>query len=87
MKDKKKITDAVNEFNKYHGKISKVNLISINKDSFKIKFKGHFCHTCGFYDYFDDFRISLEENNLNADILNIKEINEGAIVKFISKNG
>src|SRR3989344_3630735 len=69
------------------GNISKVNLISINKDSFKIKFKGHFCHTCGFYDYFDDFRISLEENNLNADILNINEINEGAIVKFISKNG
>ena len=87
MKDKKKITDAVNEFNKYHGKISKANLISINKNFFKIKFKGSFCHTCGFYDYFDDFRISLEENNLNADILNINEINEVAIVKFISKNG
>ena len=87
MKDKKKIIKVIGEFNKYHGKISKADLISINKDSFKIKFKGHFCHTCGFYDYFDDFRISLEENNLNADILNIKEINEGAIVKFISKNG
>ena len=37
-----------------------------------IRFSGHFCFTCGLNDYFDDFVIEAEINNLNLSIIEIK---------------
>jgi len=45
-------------------------------------FTGTFCYTCGFYDYFDDLRYVLKEFNLSTEILEVKEVDGGAIVKF-----
>ena len=77
-----KIKKAVDEFNRYKSKEANARLIYANKDILKMMFKGSFCHTCGFYDYFDDLKILLENNGLLSNILNIKEIDEGAIVDF-----
>jgi hypothetical protein len=77
-----KIKKGIKEFNKYRSPEAKVKLISTNKKSFKLEFTGHFCVTCGFYDYFDDFIIFLEEVGLKTKIDKIKEIDNGAIVKF-----
>ena len=82
MSTKEKIVKAIDEFNKYRAPEAKATLISQGENSFKIEFKGSFCRTCGFYDYFDDYRILLQETGLETKIREIEEIDEGAIVIF-----
>jgi len=79
---KEKIAKAIEEFNKYRAPEAKATLISLGKESFKIEFTGSFCLTCGFYDYFDDYRIFLQEVGLESEVAGIEEIDEGAVVKF-----
>jgi hypothetical protein len=79
---KEKIVKAVKDFNKYTAPESKARLVSLSDGSFKIEFTGPFCRTCGFHDYFDDFKILLEEIGLGTKIAEIKEMDEGAAVKF-----
>jgi hypothetical protein len=69
-------------YNKYHSPEVKVKLMLMDTKFFKIEFTGSFCHTCGFYDYFDDYKILLEEKELKSETGGIIEIDEGAIVKF-----
>ncbi len=79
---KKNILKIINEFNKYRKPEIVGKLISINKDILKIRFTGSFCHTCGFYDYFEDFKFHLDDNKLKNKIFKIKETKNGAIVEF-----
>jgi len=79
---RKIIKNAIEEYNKYRSPEAKARLISINEMDLKIEFTGTFCHTCGFYDYFDDYKILLEEKGLKTKITEIEEIDEGANVKF-----
>lgn len=73
---------AIEEFNKYRVPEAKARLISLDEKSFKIEFTGSFCLTCGFYDYFDDYKIFLQEVGLETEIAEIEEIDEGSVVKF-----
>ncbi len=79
---KETIEKAVKEFNKFRAPEAVAQLLSLNNKSFKIEFTGPFCQACGFYDYFDDFKIFLEEIGSKADISQIKETKGGAIVTF-----
>jgi superoxide reductase len=80
---KKTINDAIKEYNKFRIPEIKAKLISINGISFNVEFTGSFCESCGFYDYFDDFSILLEDDyGLKTKIIEINEISEGAVVKF-----
>lgn len=76
------IKNAIREYNKYHSPEAKTKLVSMSEKAFKIEFTGSFCHTCGFYDYFDDYKILLEEKGLKAAVDEIIEIDEGAVVTF-----
>ncbi|MAG50936.1 hypothetical protein CL621_04865 [archaeon] len=80
---KRKIVRAIKEFNNQRTPEAKAKLILVNKKSFKIGFTGSFCRTCGFYDYFDDFKILLEETGLKIKITKMEEIDDGAIVRFM----
>ena len=82
MSTQEKIVKAIDEFNKYRAPEAKARLISQGENSFKIEFTGSFCRTCGFYDYFDDYRILLQETRIETKIREIEEIDEGAIVIF-----
>ena len=82
MSTNEKIVKAIDEFNKYRAPEAKARLISQDENSFKIEFTGSFCRTCGFYDYFDDYRILLQEIGMETKIRAIEEIDEGAIVIF-----
>jgi len=83
LKDLRNILkNAVREYNKYHSPEARTKLVSMSEKAFKIEFKGSFCHTCGFYDYFDDYKILLEERGLKAAVAEIIEIDEGAVVTF-----
>lgn len=77
-----KIGKAIEEFNKYRSPEANARLISRDVKSFIVEFTGPFCTTCGFYDYFDDLRIILEDSKLKSEIKEIEETDEGAIVKF-----
>jgi hypothetical protein len=76
------IEKTIEEYNKYRTPEVVARLVSLDSSGFNIEFKGHFCHTCGFYDYFDDFRFLLEDINLKTEIKEIEEIDEGAVVTF-----
>ena len=76
------IENAIGEFNKYHSPEANTKLVSMSDKSIKIEFTGTFCHTCGFYDYFDDYKILLEEKGLKAVIGEINEGDEKAVVTF-----
>jgi superoxide reductase len=79
---RKIIENAITEYNRYHSPEVKTQLITFGDESFTVEFTGSFCYTCGFYDYFDDYKIALEEKGLKTEISEVIEIDEGAIVKF-----
>lgn len=83
---REKVAEAIAEFNKYRVPEIEAKLISLGEESFEIEFTGTFCDTCGFYDYFDDFKILLEEFELMTEITEIREIDEGALVIFTAKS-
>lgn len=76
------LKNTIEEYNKYRTPEVIARLISFDNANFRIEFSGHFCYTCGFYDYFDDFRFLLEELKVKAEIKEIEEIDEGAVVTF-----
>ena len=77
-----KVEKAIEKFNKYRSPEAHAELYSAEKDSFSIIFSGSFCRTCGFHDYFDDFRIFLEEMGVKTEIADIEEGDEVNIVRF-----
>ena len=79
---KEKVEKAIGEYNRYRVPEAEARLISFGEKSFEVEFTGYLCCTCGFYDYFDDFKILLEEIGLRVKIAEIKEIDEGAAVRF-----
>ena len=78
----KTIEKVVKEYNKYRSPEALARVISVDGKSFKIEFIGPFCRSCGLYDYFDDFKLLLEDVGLKSKIGKIKEIDEGAVVRF-----
>jgi superoxide reductase len=77
----KNIEQMIDEYNKYRTPEVTARLLSIKDNFFKIELIGH-CHTCGFYDYFDDFRLLLEDFGLKSKIIEIDETEEGGIAEF-----
>ncbi len=86
MADNGGVARTVEKYNKYFSPEAHAKLVSFEGDSFRILFTGSFCHTCGFYDYFDDFRIFLEELGVMTEIKDVEELDDGAIVRFESGN-
>jgi len=79
---RRKVNWAVRKFNKYRSPEAKAKLLRLEEKEVVVDFTGTFCRTCGFYDYFDDLRIFLEERGIKAEILEIKEKIDGATVSF-----
>jgi len=77
---------AIEEYNKYRAPEVKATLVFLSDNEFKVMFGGSFCYTCGFYDYFDDFKFELEDLGVKVEIKEIQETSEGAIVTFIVKS-
>lgn len=76
------VLEAIEEYNKYRSPESKARLVLMAGDVFKVEFTGSFCYTCGFYDYFEDYKFLLEDMGLITEITEIEELEEGAIVTF-----
>jgi len=81
--NEEKIVNAIEKFKRYRVPEAKAKLLSSDKKSFKIEFTGPFCLSCGFFDYFDDFKIFSQEIGLEIEITEIEEKSDGAVVEFI----
>jgi superoxide reductase len=85
--DKQKLEVAIEEFNKYRDPLIVGKLTEIGEESFTMEFNGHFCRTCGFYDYFEDFQYELLDIiGLSTEIKEINELTEGALVVYSITN-
>jgi hypothetical protein len=76
---------AIEKYNKYHSPEAKAKFVKLNKNSAVIEFSGPFCNSCGVSDWFDDFKIELEKKRLVVNIENMKEKDDGYLVKFSFK--
>jgi predicted Zn-ribbon and HTH transcriptional regulator len=77
-----KVIEAIRDFNKYRSPEATAKLLKFDKKEFVVDFSGTFCRTCGFYDYFDDLKIFLEEKGVKSKVSKIEEKENGAIVIF-----
>ncbi|OYT64633.1 hypothetical protein B6U74_05115 [Candidatus Bathyarchaeota archaeon ex4484_205] len=76
------INSAIQEYNRYFSPEVNAQLLLLENDYFTVKFSGSFCQTCGFYEYFDDLRYIFEDHGIVAEIVEIREMEGGAEVKF-----
>jgi hypothetical protein len=70
------IEGAIRTYNRYRSPEVIAELVSIEKDSrkFTVLFKGTFCRTCGFYDYFEDLIYDvLDEVKIQTKVLDVDE--------------
>lgn len=79
---KELVLRAIKEYNKYRSPEVTAELLSMGRDTFEVRFTGPFCYSCGYYDYFEDLRLELEELGLRTKIVEVREIVEGAVVRF-----
>ena len=81
----KKLFDSINEilveFNKFRSPEVTAKLIRFNDGKLMLEFKGSFCNTCGFHDYFEDF--IYEMKRLRNVELHIEQIRENGFQKFV----
>lgn len=73
---------VIEEYNKYRSPEVTAEIEYIGEDYIEVLFKGSFCYTCGFYDYFEDFIIEAREFGIFLSLDRIVEVDEGAVVRF-----
>lgn len=76
------IRRAVDEYNRYRGAEAKARILSIDKEILTIEIRGSFCYTCGFYDWIEDMVYTFDEFNIESQIIEVKELEDGAIAKI-----
>ncbi len=81
-----KIAECIDEFNKYRSPEANATLLAFDGKRITVQFKGHFCKSCGFYDYFDDLKLIFEDKGLPISNLNVAENEDGAVVEFVREN-
>jgi len=79
----RKVEESIVDFNRYRVPEVEAEIAELHEDYFRVRFKGSFCKTCGFYDYFDDLMYNLIDIfEVKTEISNIKEESEGALVEY-----
>jgi superoxide reductase len=76
------VHQTIDEYNRYHAPEATVQLSNYDKHYYCVQFTGSFCYTCGFYDYFDDFKYLLEDHGIITVIDQVTETVSGAYVSF-----
>ncbi len=84
---RKAVKEAAERFNSLRSPEAKAVVLEIGGDLVKVEFTGNFCRTCGFYDYFEDFRLALEDFGVKARTVEIDEFEDGAVVTYRVEGG
>ena len=78
-----KIEVAILEYNRYRVNLVKAELKEFGETGFTVFFDGSFCETCGYYDYYEDLQVLLEDDyGLESRITEIMHLDEGDLVRF-----
>lgn len=78
----KAVLKAIDKYNSLRGRESFATIVQFTDKMIKVEFAGNLCRTCGFYDYFEDFRQLLEELGVRSKIEAVEETSEGAFVTY-----
>ena len=80
---REKLDSAISEYNRYRVNLVQAELRDLSETGFSVFFDGSFCETCGYYDYYDDLQVLLEdEYGVNSKIVEITHIEKGDLVRF-----
>jgi len=78
-----KINASIHEYNRYRVNLVEAELKEIDETGFAVFFDGSFCETCGYYDYYEDLQVLLEdEYGVNSSIIDIRHLEKGDLVRF-----
>lgn len=77
------ISEVISEYNKMRSPEATASLAKLEGRKALIRFSGAFCMSCGVADYFEDFVIEAENQNLRLAIKSIQQIDdENYLVEF-----
>ena len=78
-----RINAGIHEYNRYRMNLVEAELKELDEASFLVFFDGSFCETCGYYDYYEDLQVLLEDDyGVNSRIIEINHIEKGDLVRF-----
>lgn len=77
-----RVRRALEEYNRYHAPEAEARLVEAGEDRIVVEFRGSFCTTCGFYDYFDDLVYTLEDYGVRVYVERVEETEWGAVVTY-----
>jgi len=85
MSDLKRTLDvALHEFNRIRTRVVEANVVEHFDGGFKVFFSGSFCHTCGYYDYFEDLLyLLLDDYGVETEITKVSQEEDGDYVSFL----
>jgi len=74
---------ALHEFNRIRTNVVEAKIVEYLDGGFKVFFSGSFCHTCGYYDYFEDLLyLLLDDFGVETKITAVTQEAEGDYVSF-----
>ena len=74
---------ALHEFNRIRVPEVEAKVVEHFDGGFKVFFSGSFCHTCGYYDYFEDLLyLLLDDYSVETEITEVSQVEEGDYVSF-----
>ena len=74
---------ALYEFNRIRTREVEAKVVEHFDGGFKVFFSGSFCHTCGYYDYFEDLLyLLLDDYGVETEITKVTQEEEGDYVSF-----
>ena len=74
---------ALHEFNRIRTCEVEAKVVEHFDGGFKIFFSGSFCHTCGYYDYFEDLLyLLLDDFGVETEITDVSQEEDGDYVSF-----
>ena len=74
---------ALYEFNRIRIREVEAEVVEHFDGGFKVFFSGSFCHTCGYYDYFEDLLyLLLDDFGVETEIKAVSQEEEGDYVSF-----
>lgn len=74
---------ALHEFNRIRTREVEAKVVEHFDGGFKVFFSGSFCHTCGYYDYFEDLLyLLLDDFGIETEITDVSQEDERDYVSF-----
>ena len=75
---------ALHEFNRIRTREVEANVVEHFDGGFKVFFSGSFCHTSGYYDYFEDLLyLLLDDYGVDTEITKVSQEEDGDYVSFL----